>query len=710
MCFFPSNKVFIYRLSPSAAFICPILFLLLPPILYAQNNDDELSPATREYIENVVADSDADFDFDDIFDALRGYRRKPLNLNQTTEEELSDLGLLNSIQINALVDYRKQFGQLIDIRELQAIPQFDLETINRILPYVTVRKSAETFNVPVGKMLYTGRNDLRIRYSRRLELARGYMPVTEGDSNRYAGPPGRVYARFKHSYENRHSWGITMEKDPGEDFFRGSNKAGFDFYSAHLYYRNISRTVKAIALGDYQVSLGQGLIVARRYGLRKSSDVTRIRSSGRQISAYASINESVFFRGLGGTLALSDNVTFTAFGSYRNRDAVAIDPVILDIGLVDVLSFSSLQTTGLHRTESEIEYEGGVREANVGGSLKYKTRKFHLAANGMYTKFDDEWVRRETVYSQFRFSGDRIAQASLDYGFIFRNINFFGETAYSNANVNGLATLNGVLIGLDRTVKLAVLHRYYQKEHNTIYGNPFAETSGGSNENGLYMGLDIKPNYNWQFSAYFDSWRHPWLRSSVDAPSVGYEYLIQATYRVKRKMNVYIRFRDEVKEVNASGSDTEFNIVPRRRINIQLNLTNDVNKALKLRNRMELIYYDKEGQSLSKGFMIYQDVVYKPIGIPFSFTTRFAIFDTDTYDSRTYAYENDLIGFFTVPAYAYKGTRFYFNLRYKGIRNMTLEARFAQTYLRDRDSFGSNLERIEGHTRSEVKVQMNYKF
>jgi len=47
---------------------------------------------------------------------------------------------------------------------------------------------------------------------------------------------------------------MTMEKDPGEEFFRGSNRVGFDFYSAHLYYRNISRTVKALAFGDYQVN------------------------------------------------------------------------------------------------------------------------------------------------------------------------------------------------------------------------------------------------------------------------------------------------------------------------------------------------------------------------------------------------------------------------------------------------------------------------
>ncbi len=710
--FLTPSEVPVHYLSANVVLVlCAIFFLFLSPtLLHAQNDDDDLPDATREYIENIVSDSDSDFDFDGIFDVLRGYRRKPLNLNQATEEDLSDLRLLNGGQINALVDYRNQFGQLIDIHELQAIPQFDLETINRILPYVAVKKGVETFNVPVGKMLYTGRNDLTLRYTRNLELARGLKPIAEGDSSRYVGTPGRIYARFRHSYENRHSWGVTMEKDPGEEFFTGSNKAGFDFYSAHLYYRNISRTVKAIALGDYQVILGQGLVVARGYARRKTSDVTDIYNGGRAISAYTSINESLFFRGLGGTLALSDNITFTAFGSYKNRDAVAIDVGASDID-IDGANFSSLQTTGLHRTENELANKGGVREANVGGSLKYKTRRFHLAANGLYTKFDDEWQRRPDVYSQFRFTGDRIAQASLDYGIIFRNFNFFGETAYSDANVNGLATLNGLLIGLDRTVKLAVLHRYFQKEHNTIYGNPLAETTGGSNENGLYLGLDIKPNYSWQFSAYFDTWKHPWLRSSIDAPSTGYEYLIQATYRVKRKMNAYVRFRDEVKFVNAPDNETVFNyIIPRRRVNIRLHVDNKVSKVLELRNRMELVYFDNEVEPLSRGFMLYQDIVYKSIDIPFSFTARYAIFNSDTYDSSVYAYENDLIGFFSIPAYAYKGTRFYFNLRYKGIHNMTLEARFSQTYLHDRDFFSSGLQRIEGHTRSEVKVQMLYKF
>jgi len=41
---------------------------------------------------------------------------------------------------------------------------------------------------------------------------------------------------------------------------------------------------------------------------------------------------------------------------------------------------------------------------------------------------------------------------------------------------------------------------------------------------------------------------------------------------------------------------------------------------------------------------------------------------------------------------------------------MTIEARFAQTYLRDRDFFRGNLELIEGRTLTEIKAQVIYKF
>ncbi len=693
-----------------------ILILLLSSFATAQETDD-LSTATREYIENVVADTDEEFDYDEVYTLLQTYRQKPMDLNEVTDVELSELRLLTSIQISSFLNYRNDLGDLIDIRELQSVPNFDIETISRILPYVGVKKDRETFNVPLGAMLYKGSNELYIRYQRRLELSRGLSPPTAEDTSRYLGNPGRIYARFRHQYENRHSWGITMEKDPGEEFFTGSNKQGFDFYSAHLYFRNLSKTVKSVALGDYYVNLGQGLVMSSGFGSGKSSYIASIRRGGRKIIPYTSVNEAVYFRGAAGTFGLGNNLFVTAFGSYRNRDANVILMDTLDIE--DVNTFSSLQESGLHRRANEIEDENAITQINGGGSLQYKTRRFQLGLNGVYTKFDAMFDRNKQVYSQFQFSGDQSINASMDYGLLLRNINFFGEFAISqsggdtslvNGGRTGFAMLNGMLIGLDKTVDLAILHRSYQKEYNSFYGNPFGETSQGNNENGLYIGLSVKPNYNWAFSAYMDTWRHPWLRFQADGPSTGYDYLLKVNYRVKRKMEAYVRFRHESKQRNAPNNETAINyLIDQRRSDIRLHVANKVSKFLELRNRVDLMFFNNQIEPVSRGFMVYQDVIFKPMA-PWSFTTRFAIFETDDYDSRTYAYENDLLGSAFVPAYAYKGTRFYFNLRYKGIRNMTLEARFAQTYLRDFDVFGSGLEEIEGHTRTEVKVQMKYKF
>ena len=58
---------------------------------------------------------------------------------------------------------------------------------------------------------------------------------------------------------------------------------------------------------------------------------------------------------------------------------------------------------------------------------------------------------------------------------------------------------------------------------------------------------------------------------------------------------------------------------------------------------MELVNYNKEENPFETGYLIYQDVVYKPKSSPFSFSFRYGLFDTDSYNSRIYAYENDIL-------------------------------------------------------------------
>ena len=70
-------------------------------------------------------------------------QENPLDLNQITKEELMSLSLLSISQINSFLNYIKIHGKLISIYELQAIPGFDVNTIRKILPLVTLKPSTQ---------------------------------------------------------------------------------------------------------------------------------------------------------------------------------------------------------------------------------------------------------------------------------------------------------------------------------------------------------------------------------------------------------------------------------------------------------------------------------------------------------------------------------------------------------------------------------------
>lgn len=704
------------------------LVLLVSSTLTAQQDstkinqlEEELDRNTKELIENLVEESDSEFDYNYLFEKLEFYRKRRLNLNKATEDELRDFGLLSDIQINALRKYRKNYGDLISIYELQAIDAFDKQSILGIMPFIKLGGNLETFRVPVYVMPFKGTNEIILRYSRILEERAGY--VKDDSLGGYLGKPGKFYARYRHQYENRHSWGVTAEKDAGEEFFTGSNKAGFDFYSAHLYYRNLGSLIKGVALGDYEVSFGQGLVIGAGFGASKSSLVTNIKQRTRTLKPYTSVAESNFKRGAAAHLSIANTVDLVGYVSRKNYDFGVTDnrgEELPDDIPEGVFVTGSVNENGLHRTAREIARKNNIPIFETGGGVKFKFKPGHIGVHGSYMAIDvDAYEKQTSVYNQFYvLDTNTVSKLGADYNYVYKNFNFFGETGYSSNG--GFATLNGLLIGLDRTVDFAVLHRYYDRSYVNFFPSvAFAESTDPVNEHGIYVGLSFNPSYNWTIAGYMDTYRHPWLRSTADAPSQGLEYLFQLNYRLKRKLDFYVRFKEETKQVNRIEDDDDVPLenedvldplANNRKTQVRFHLGNTLNKTWKLRNRVEYIRYKEDGEPVSNGFLVYQDILFSPLGQPYSFKGRFALFQTDNYDSRVYAYENDIIGSFSIPAYAYRGMRYYLAFRYKGVRNMTLEFRIAQTYLSDRETISSGSEEINGPTKTEFKAQVKYKF
>ena len=123
-----------------------------------------------------------------------------------------------------------------------------------------------------------------------------------------------------------------------------------------------------------------------------------------------------------------------------------------------------------------------------------------------------------------------------------------------------------------------------------------------------------------------------------------------------------------------------------------------------------MVWYDKKGGGPESGFLIYADMVVKPIIKKYSANVRLQYFETEGYDSRLYAFENDLLYSYSIPVFYDKGYRYYFNFNYDVSKKLAIWIKWSQTIYSDKDVIGSGLDEIVGNKRTEAKFQVIYQF
>jgi hypothetical protein len=649
--------------------ICFVLTLVSSPALLAQTDD----PALSELLENFFRDNEgaSESDAQLFIENLEQLRSRPLNLNTATRAELQETHLFHELQIEKLLAHRQLLGELVNIYELQAIEGWELDDIRRVTPFVEIPEGGlDERATPIGAGLLSGDNDFLMRWGR-------FRPVRIPDDSE--GRPNQMAIRYRHNYQNRLRYGILAENDAGEAFFSGSNRGGFDFYSAFFWLKNPQhRTLRILTLGDYTVRLGQGLLIQTNFSQRKSAESVQIMRGGPRLRTYGgAFGEVTYLRGGGVILAPIKQLEVTVFASYRRRDGnLDIVTDSSDVGFGDEV-FTSVAASGLHRTASEIANERSIGETLAGGAIEWSHARGFVALNAVHIRYERPWMPNPAPYRLYQFTGSEWTGISIDYQYRWRNFLLYGEEARSQNG--GMSFINGAIIGADRRVRWAVVHRHFQPEYQAIYANPFGETTGADNEQGLYLGVELQPSKPYKFNAYADLWRHPWLRSTASGPSVGSEYVARFQWQPNKVFTTYAQWLWEQKQADAPTESGFTGLQDEQRQRMRLHATYKVNRYVELRSRVEWTRSNTVTAPRSGGFLMYHELMGKSLGFPLSGAVRYALFDTDNFDSRVYAYENDLFAAVSIPAFAGRGARYYLNLQYRLGRQWVLEARLEQT-------------------------------
>jgi hypothetical protein len=603
--------------------------------------------ATEEMAELLAAQSQfSDQDWQDLQESLLD--KSGIDINSIDEEEMRSWGLFTPWQLQQFFAYRKLLGNFIHVNEMQAIPGWHPVLIKMLLPHLKISQPVFSFR---ARKKFTLQPSLR---TTGLPFFGSAPDSTSG--SKWLGDRTRLFLQFRAEVAGI-KMGITAKKDPGEPLWKKGIQRGFGYYGFHGFWQG-KGLLKTVAIGDYTVNMGQGLIHWQTMSLRKSGELLWIKRQSPVIKPYRGGGEFNFHRGLATQLRLN-KWELTGFISARKLTA----NISYDSSHV-AQYFSSINTSGYHRSYKELASKNNLREQIGGIRIARQYQNFNWGINGVYYQYSLPWVRGSSPYQLFSIKGSHWKNASVDFSITLKNAHFFSELAIDKRGKNAL--LAGVILSVDAKLDLALVWRALSKEYQSLYANAFTENTIPSNETGLFLIVSLRPNPQLQVTVYNDFYQFPWLRYQVSMPSKGREHYFQATYQPSKNSVFILRLRQEQKQEDPSASSLTSPFPPLRapiKTAARFHVEKKISREFQLRYRLEMLYLKNSFNTIEdghrveseRGYLSYWETSHQfnRLGTKCSFRVQY--FDTDSYKSRIYSYLSDPGSSFSMSASYGKG-------------------------------------------------------
>lgn len=642
-----------------------------PPVLdtYIENLAEEL--ATNQEDGNEI-------DIESFFIDLEELYRNPININSATSNDLERLLILSPFQIASLLDYRNKMREVVSVHELRYIYGFTDKTVELIAPFIRFEKA----NGP--REGFSAKSALK--YSKHELLL---MTAYRNSTTKYPGSGIQQYVRYTGNFSRQVKVGILGDKDAGEVFGNGANKTGYDFYSAYVDVRP-NAVVNQVVLGDYRVRLGQGLLIWNGYGTRKSVELPAMQNRRQGISGNSSRNEYNFLRGAAIQIQ-KKGVSVRSWASTKHLDG-RFD----SIGGQSVLK--NINTSGYHRTTSEISSKNSLHEFNSGASIGYQSLHVGTNVNWVYSEYSDAFMPENKIYKSNDFAGQSSNGYSVDYRFLFQKVQLYGEMAYSNLKTAGLWGLNFMP---KPQIITSVIYRDYEPGYFSPYSQALVESGSVGNEKGLFGGINWVSDWNLTFKAYYDFFTLPWFSFNANNASKGNDYQAVLVYSPSRSAIFTLRYKNKAKDRNYTSNRATKEILPFNRESLRLHAHYKTSERFSFNSRVEFSRSNyASNRDRFNGFLLFQDMNYR-IGKSSRLILRYTRYIIEDYDARIYAYENDVLYAFSIPAYLGNGQKVYALYKQTVGKRLTLWLRYA---------FSGDLIDESTTGKHEIKSQLRFKF
>ena len=619
--------------------------------LFSSSQEVNISEIISSIAEELAADENDDASAGIFTEMLNELADDPVIINSADESEAGRLFFLTPFQVKAITDYVKTSGRIVSPYEIAVIPGFDRETVETIIPFITLADGSPGSSMPTAS-----KNTLLSSFI--------IKPGTTDAGN--LGSPWRILTRYKFT-SGRFSGGFTAEKDPGESLLQ-AGKGLPDFFSSNMAYTGTG-FIKKIIIGDFSARFGQGTNI--NTGLKTGLSLTTpgYLAGTSEMKPYTSTDENNYFRGAAILMAIR-SLDVSLFVS-RNR----IDATLNDKTDPAASAISSLYKTGYHNTPSALQKKDIVAENSYGINLSYNFRSLRAGLTITENRFTIPFEGPAADPADlFKFSGIRNSLFSFYYSSSLKRTIMFGEVTAGGKEKYSF--IQGISMRPADRLNINLFIRRTSPGFVSIHGKLPGVGSGTYNESGIYGNFTFEAARYLFISAGSDIRSFPWLRYRCHSPSFSRREEIRIKYIPSERLTLEGVFNNRYSETD-DNTDTG---IPSRLGNsskaVRLSVKYSPADNLVTGTRFDHKIVSQTGNS---GFLLLQDINIKLVRIPLSIWMRFCIYETAGFETGIYTWENDLLNGFSIPVMYGSGNRNYIMISCKANGKTEIRLKYAIT-------------------------------